>query len=163
MEGKCSDTSDSTNTSNGHELTATTRPVVKISCISASNVHDDHLAPSTTQQLRCSTRLKKRIETTISVRCSQEATRRLQQRRIIKMLFVVVLEFFICWTPLHVINTISLIYPRLVYVQLGYKWISFFQLLAFMSACTNPITYCFMNRTFRTSFLAMFRCGRTLT
>lgn len=74
------------------------------------------------------------------------------------MLFVVVLEFFICWTPLYIINTISLFDPRTVYQNLGYTAISFFQLLAYSSSCCNPITYCFMNTGFRKAFLNLFRC-----
>lgn len=76
------------------------------------------------------------------------------------MLFVVVLEFFICWTPLYVINTISLFDPKSVYQNLGYTAISFFQLLSFSSSCCNPITYCFMNIGFRKAFLNLFRCFR---
>jgi 7 transmembrane receptor (rhodopsin family) len=74
------------------------------------------------------------------------------------MLFVVVLEFFICWTPLYVINTITLFDQRIVYQNLGYTAISFFQLLAYSSSCCNPITYCFMNVGFRKAFLNLFRC-----
>lgn len=74
------------------------------------------------------------------------------------MLFVVVLEFFICWTPLYVINTIALFNAQLVYQKLGYQTISFFQLLAYSSSCCNPITYCFMNRGFRKACLNLFRC-----
>ena len=74
------------------------------------------------------------------------------------MLFVVVLEFFICWTPLYVINTIALFSPQLVYQYLGYTAISYFQLLAYSSSCCNPITYCFMNCGFRKAFLNLFRC-----
>ena len=77
-----------------------------------------------------------------------------------QMLFVVVLEFFICWTPLYVINTISLFDPKTVYQNLGYTAISFFQLLSFSSSCCNPITYCFMNIGFRKAFLNLFRCFR---
>lgn len=76
------------------------------------------------------------------------------------MLFVVVLEFFICWTPLYIINTISLFDPKAVYQNLGYTAISFFQLLSFSSSCCNPITYCFMNIGFRKAFLNLFRCLR---
>ena len=80
------------------------------------------------------------------------------KKRIIKMLFVVVLEFFLCWTPLYVINTMALFSPRLVYHNFGYAGISFLQLLAYSSSCCNPITYCFMNSNFRKSFLNLFRC-----
>ncbi|XP_076348075.1 cholecystokinin receptor-like [Tachypleus tridentatus] len=84
-----------------------------------------------------------------------------QKKRVIKMLFVVVLEFFICWTPIHVINTVSFFNPTAVYGGLGYHGISFFQLLAYTSSCCNPITYCFMNSNFRKSFLNIFGCKCT--
>lgn len=80
------------------------------------------------------------------------------KKRVIQMLFVVVLEFFICWTPLYVINTIALFNAQAVYQTLGYSTISYFQLLAYSSSCCNPITYCFMNRGFRKACLNLFRC-----
>lgn len=82
----------------------------------------------------------------------------IKKKRIIKMLLAVVLEFFICWTPLYVINTVVLFNATVIYNNLGYTGISFFQLLAFTSSCCNPITYCFMNRSFRKSFVHLFRC-----
>lgn len=84
----------------------------------------------------------------------------LNKKRVIKMLFAVVLEFFICWTPLYTINTIALFDPTIIYDNLGYTAISFFQLLAYSSSCCNPITYCFMNCGFRKSFVNLFRCCR---
>jgi hypothetical protein len=84
----------------------------------------------------------------------------LNKKRVIKMLFVVVLEFFICWTPLYVINTIALFDQIIVYQNLGYTAISFFQLLAYSSSCCNPITYCFMSTGFRKAFVNLFRCFR---
>ena len=80
------------------------------------------------------------------------------KKRVIKMLFVVVLEFFICWTPLYVINTLALFNASFVYQHLGYQTITFFQLLAYSSSCCNPITYCFMNRGFRKACLNLFHC-----
>ncbi|KAJ8947553.1 hypothetical protein NQ318_005032 [Aromia moschata] len=82
----------------------------------------------------------------------------LNKKRVIKMLFAVVLEFFICWTPLYIINTVALFDSSIVYDTIGYTGISFFQLLAFTSSCCNPITYCFMNCGFRKSFLNLFKC-----
>lgn len=82
----------------------------------------------------------------------------LNKKRVIKMLFAVVLEFFICWTPLYIINTIVLFDPSVIYNNLGYKAITFLQLLAYCSSCCNPITYCFMNCGFRKSFLSLFKC-----
>ncbi|XP_039279385.1 cholecystokinin receptor isoform X2 [Nilaparvata lugens] len=84
----------------------------------------------------------------------------LKKKRVIKMLCAVVLEFFICWTPLYVINTVTLFDKYIVYNALSFQAISFFQLLAYSSSCCNPITYCFMNSSFRKAFLILFGCLR---
>ncbi|XP_073967618.1 cholecystokinin receptor-like [Choristoneura fumiferana] len=79
------------------------------------------------------------------------------KRKVIRMLFVIILEFFICWTPLHVINTIYLFYPEELYQYVGSKGIVSLQLLAYCSSFSNPITYCFMNRKFRQAFICLIK------
>ncbi|XP_063636054.1 cholecystokinin receptor type A-like [Cydia splendana] len=79
------------------------------------------------------------------------------KRKVIRMLFVIILEFFICWTPLHVINTIYLFYPKELYKYVGSKGIITLQLLAYCSSFSNPITYCFMNHRFRQDFLCLIK------
>ncbi|CAH2063791.1 unnamed protein product, partial [Iphiclides podalirius] len=79
------------------------------------------------------------------------------KRKVIRMLFVIILEFFVCWTPLHVINTIYLFYPDELYQYIGSKGIVSLQLLAYCSSCCNPITYCFMNRKFRQAFVNLLK------
>lgn len=76
------------------------------------------------------------------------------------MLFVVVAEFFVCWAPLHVLNTWYLFNPEQVYAWVGSTGVSLVQLMAYVSSCCNPITYCFMNRKFRQAFLGVFNCRR---
>ena len=87
------------------------------------------------------------------------------KQRVIKMLFAVVLEFFICWTPLFLIQT-------WITIDIGHATthispllhLSMF-LLSYVSSCCNPITYCFMNRNFRNGFVSVFRCckfGKTV-
>ncbi|KAK9886937.1 hypothetical protein WA026_019195 [Henosepilachna vigintioctopunctata] len=95
---------------------------------------------------------------TLTLRRTNAEKSLVSKKRVVRMLFVVVLEFFICWAPLYVINTIALFDSSVVYNNLGYTAISFFQLLAYTSSCCNPITYCFMNRSFRKSFLNLFGC-----
>lgn len=95
----------------------------------------------------------------ITIRSNAEKSL-LNKKRVIKMLFVVVLEFFICWTPLYIINTMALFDPKVIYQNLGYTAISFLQLLAYSSSCCNPITYCFMSHGFRKAFVNLFRCLR---
>ncbi|XP_043266787.1 cholecystokinin receptor type A-like [Venturia canescens] len=80
------------------------------------------------------------------------------KKKVIRMLFVVVLEFFLCWAPLYVVNTWYLYDPKFIYHHVGSTGISLVQLLAYVSSCCNPITYCFMNRKFRQSFLSLFDC-----
>ncbi|KAH8419975.1 hypothetical protein KR009_004571 [Drosophila setifemur] len=95
-----------------------------------------------------------------ALRRSNEAKTLESKRRVVKMLFVLVMEFFICWTPLYVINTLTMLYGPMVYEYVDYTAISFLQLLAYSSSCCNPITYCFMNASFRRAFLDTFRVWR---
>lgn len=96
----------------------------------------------------------------LQVRSSNVKLSLANKKRVIKMLFVVVLEYFVCWTPTYIINTLALYQPKLVYHELGYMALSVFQLLGFISSCCNPITYCFMNSRFKHAFLSAFGCQR---
>ncbi|KAJ9596175.1 hypothetical protein L9F63_027201, partial [Diploptera punctata] len=82
------------------------------------------------------------------------------KKKVIRMLFVVVAEFFVCWAPLHVMNTWYLFSPEIVYGFVGSTGYALIHLLAYISSCCNPITYCFMNRKFRQAFLGVFDCYR---
>ncbi|RUS79277.1 hypothetical protein EGW08_012964, partial [Elysia chlorotica] len=80
------------------------------------------------------------------------------KRRVVKMLCVVVLEYFVCWTPLFLLNSwtvLDYLSARLHFTPLLKSGIL---LLAYTSSCVHPITYCFMNRRFRQSFADAFRC-----
>ncbi|KAL7742991.1 hypothetical protein ACLKA6_011358 [Drosophila palustris] len=108
--------------------------------------------------------LAKPLTSTPSLRVHEAALRRSNEaktlenkKRVVKMLFVLVLEFFICWTPLYVINTLSMFIGQALYEYIDYTSISFLQLLAYSSSCCNPITYCFMNAGFRRAFLDTFK------
>ncbi|XP_069952389.1 uncharacterized protein [Cherax quadricarinatus] len=82
------------------------------------------------------------------------------KKHVIKMLFVVVLEFFLCWTPIFVVNIMCLYIPEQVYRALGSFGISFMHLLSYASSCCNPITYCFMNKKFLQGFRHAFGCRK---
>ncbi|XP_059486980.1 cholecystokinin receptor-like [Neocloeon triangulifer] len=91
--------------------------------------------------------------------CSAYAERSIDaKRKVIRMLFVLVVEFFLCWAPLHVLNTWYLFSPEAVYKSMGSTGVALVQLLAYCSSCCNPITYCFMNKKFRQAFVAVFGC-----
>ncbi|TDG39983.1 hypothetical protein AWZ03_013594 [Drosophila navojoa] len=95
--------------------------------------------------------------TEATLRRSNESKSLESKKRVVKMLFVLVLEFFICWTPLYVINTLSMFIGQALYEYIDYTTISFLQLLAYSSSCCNPITYCFMNASFRRAFVDTFK------
>uniref|UniRef100_A0A8C5GJL9 Gastrin/cholecystokinin type B receptor n=1 Tax=Gouania willdenowi TaxID=441366 RepID=A0A8C5GJL9_GOUWI len=83
------------------------------------------------------------------------------KKRVIRMLLVIVCLFFLCWTPVFVVNAWQAFDRRSAYRLTGAP-ISFIHLLSYTSACVNPIIYCFMNKRFRQGMLATFRdcCGR---
>ncbi|XP_022244428.1 cholecystokinin receptor-like [Limulus polyphemus] len=82
------------------------------------------------------------------------------KKRVIRMLFVIVLNFFICWMPLFVINTWALYDPNAVYRKLPPSVISIIHLMAYLSSCCNPIIYSFMHSKYRQAFRSVFNCKR---
>nr|KAG5706284.1 hypothetical protein BaRGS_026066 [Batillaria attramentaria] len=80
--------------------------------------------------------------------------------RVIRMLFVVVLEFFLCWTPVYVIQTWMIFDFDTAYEFVTPLTKTLFHLLSYVSSCCNPITYCFMNKKFRESFVRVFTCRK---
>ena len=80
------------------------------------------------------------------------------KRRVIKMLLVVVLEFFIFWTPVYVLQTWIALDTNSAIKHVSPMTMNLIHLLSYVSSCCNPITYCFMNRKFRQGFLSAFRC-----
>ncbi|XP_065363997.1 cholecystokinin receptor-like [Calliphora vicina] len=122
-------------------------------------------------QLNHKTDTKKSFNSKRSLKATESVLRRNNiaknlesKKRVVKMLSVLVLEFFICWTPLYVINTVAMYIGSAIYEYIDYTSISVLQLLAYSSSCCNPITYCFMNANFRRAFWDTFKgiqwCGK---
>ncbi|CAJ0941318.1 unnamed protein product, partial [Mesorhabditis belari] len=93
-----------------------------------------------------------------SVRSTHTQKSAAAKRRVVKMLIVIVIIFFCCWTPTYVWWLI---------VQGGDVFTDGIQLwnplvntvittLCYLSSCTNPITYCFLNKKFRTAMRTIF-------
>lgn len=90
--------------------------------------------------------------------CSSSSTANLMaKKRVIRMLLVIVFLFFLCWTPVFVVNAWQAFDRRSAYRLTGAP-ISFIHLLSYTSACVNPIIYCFMNKRFRQGMLSTFTC-----
>lgn len=91
--------------------------------------------------------------------CSSSPTANLMaKKRVIRMLLVIVVLFFICWTPVFAANAWRAFDQRSADRLLSGAPISFIHLLSYTSACVNPIIYCFMNKRFRQGMLATFSC-----
>ncbi|KAF4531017.1 hypothetical protein B566_EDAN018972, partial [Ephemera danica] len=56
----------------------------------------------------------------------------------------------------HLLTRFLAAFP--VYKIVGSTGVSLVQLLAYISSCCNPITYCFMNKKFRQAFIGAFDC-----
>ncbi|XP_010878704.1 cholecystokinin receptor [Esox lucius] len=82
----------------------------------------------------------------------------LAKKRVIRMLVVIVVLFFLCWLPLYFANTWKAFHTASAYRALSGAPISFIHLLSYTSACVNPLIYCFMNTRFRKALLATFAC-----
>ncbi|TRY71358.1 hypothetical protein DNTS_008140 [Danionella cerebrum] len=91
--------------------------------------------------------------------CSNSPTANLMaKKRVIRMLLVIVGLFFLCWTPIFVVNAWRAFDRRSADRLLSGAPISFIHLLSYTSACVNPIVYCFMNKRFRQGILSTFSC-----
>lgn len=70
------------------------------------------------------------------------------RRRALKLLILLIIEFFICWTPLYVYHTIGT-FQKTFYRSMPSFLLNIILLLSFASAACNPITYYFMSRRYR--------------
>lgn len=84
------------------------------------------------------------------------------KKRVIRMLVVIVVMFFICWMPLYCVNTWRAFDNLSALHALSGAPIGFIHLLSYTSACVNPIIYCFMNTRFRKALLVTFSCCSSL-
>uniref|UniRef100_A0A2K6WEF5 G_PROTEIN_RECEP_F1_2 domain-containing protein n=1 Tax=Onchocerca volvulus TaxID=6282 RepID=A0A2K6WEF5_ONCVO len=94
-----------------------------------------------------------------SLRSTHSERSVLAKQRVIKMLIVIVIIFFCCWTP-------NYMWWLLLTAQDSFKTFDIWNsqvntaitVLCYISSCTNPITYCFLNKKFRTALLITFGC-----
>ena len=116
--------------------------------IGPSELHDLNKSRKASSKMRFNAR---------GVRQSNNEKSRAAKQRVIKMLFAIVLEFFICWTPSFFIQTWVTIDVEHASKSISpFVWTAIF-LLTYVSTCCNPITYCFLNKNFRNGFKSAFR------
>ncbi|CAK6952936.1 cholecystokinin receptor type A [Scomber scombrus] len=117
-----------------------------------------YLQPSKKKSITLSTGSPDNSKRMVGRVCGSSSTANLMaKKRVIRMLLVIVFLFFLCWTPVFVVNAWQAFDRRSAYRLTGAP-ISFIHLLSYTSACVNPIIYCFMNKRFRQGMLATFTC-----
>lgn len=92
------------------------------------------------------------------IRSSSSAANLMAKKRVIRMLMVIVVLFFLCWMPIFSANAWRAYDTASAERHLSGTPISFILLLSYTSSCVNPIIYCFMNKRFRLGFMATFPC-----
>ena len=101
---------------------------------------------------------RKKPEHTRIIRQTNYERSRQSKLKVIRMLFIVVIEFFVCWTPLYVVQTWKSFHPESISESMDRTTLSAIFVLAYCSSCCNPITYCFLNKRFRQSFASALSC-----
>jgi hypothetical protein len=94
----------------------------------------------------------------VSLRQTNVRSTNTNRKRVIKMLFVIVFEYFVCCSPLYILNTWKVIHYMSIHNKVSDAAWSLILLLNYLSSCIHPITYCFMNKNFRSAFLGVFHC-----
>ncbi|XP_036057517.1 cholecystokinin receptor type A [Onychomys torridus] len=92
------------------------------------------------------------------IRSSSSTANLIAKKRVIRMLIVIVVLFFLCWMPIFTANAWRAYDTVSAEKHLSGTPISFILLLSYTSSCVNPIIYCFMNKRFRLGFMATFPC-----
>lgn len=88
---------------------------------------------------------------------TQNLKSRVEDVKITKVVFAVMIVFFLLWAPVCIIGTLFLVglfIPRWVHLIYDY--------LVTSSAATNPILYGFINQTFRSEYAKMLHCKNLL-
>ncbi|TKR92224.1 hypothetical protein L596_006917 [Steinernema carpocapsae] len=82
------------------------------------------------------------------------------KKRVTRMLIIIVIIFTLCWTPSYV--WWLMIRTNDMFSRDGSVWNhsinTFITILTYISTCTNPITYCFMNESFRKMLFSSHFC-----
>lgn len=75
--------------------------------------------------------------------------RRRSERKVTRMVVVMVLVFLVCWLPFFVTNIVNLIHI----IPTTNKTIYFIiVILTYLNSCANPFLYCFLSDNFKQSF-----------
>ncbi len=79
------------------------------------------------------------------------------RRKALKLLITLIVEFFVCWTPLFIYHTIGT-FNKNFYRSTPNVYVNLILLFSFASASCNPLTYYFMSKRYRSVLYAYLPC-----
>jgi hypothetical protein len=79
------------------------------------------------------------------------------RRKALKLLIVIIVEFFVCWTPLFIYHTFGT-FDKKFYRSVPTVCVDLILLFSFASLLTNPFTYYFMSQRYRAVLYTYFSC-----
>ncbi|CAF1191253.1 unnamed protein product [Adineta steineri] len=79
------------------------------------------------------------------------------RRKALKLLIVIIVEFFVCWTPLFIYHTFGT-FDKKFYRSMPTIFVDLILLFSFASALSNPLTYYFMSKRYRSVLYAYLTC-----
>ena len=79
------------------------------------------------------------------------------RRKALKLLIIIILEFFLCWTPLYIYHTIGT-FQKHFYRSTPSFIFDLILLFSFLSALSNPLTYYFMSKRYRNVLFIYLTC-----
>ncbi|CAK5126529.1 unnamed protein product [Meloidogyne enterolobii] len=81
---------------------------------------------------------------------------------LIRMLIVIVVLFFFCWTPSYIWWIFLCAQDTFGTFNIWNSEVNtIITVLTYLSSCTNPITYCFLNNKFRNALILTFGWKRS--
>ncbi|XP_047428884.1 somatostatin receptor type 5-like isoform X2 [Mugil cephalus] len=86
--------------------------------------------------------------------------RRKSERKVTRMVVIIVLVFVLCWLPFYTTNMVNLAYPipennATIYFSLV--------ILTYVNSCANPVLYAFLSKNFKQSFQKALCCYKKCT
>ncbi|GMT37114.1 hypothetical protein PFISCL1PPCAC_28411, partial [Pristionchus fissidentatus] len=97
------------------------------------------------------------------VRSTHAVKTAMAKQRVIRMLLVIVVIFFCCWTPSYIWWLLLMAGDTFQSFSVWNEHVNTcILIMTYISCCSNPITYCFMNKKFRNAVLSMFGHKRAI-
>ncbi|GMT02257.1 hypothetical protein PENTCL1PPCAC_24431, partial [Pristionchus entomophagus] len=94
----------------------------------------------------------------VFLRTSNQERILIAKRAVTRMLITIVCLFALCWTPNYVWWLVVRFGDAMKGMHIWNPSLNtVLTLLTYISSCTNPLTYCFMNKSFRRALLSYFK------